>query len=144
MDETAIKPYGTDDASYQAAGGEAGIQQLVSDFYRIMDTDPVAKTIRNMHPKDISTSDDKLWRFLSGWLGGPNRYNETYGGISIPQAHATFPIGEAERDAWLHCMQQAVDLQPYAEDFKQYLMTQLAVPANRILNTCQMTQAAGG
>lgn len=135
------RPYGTGDASYQAAGGEEGIKKLVHDFYEIMDTDPNARTIRNMHPKDISTSDEKLWRFLSGWMNGPNRFQEKYGtGVAIPWVHQPFPIGQEEAEAWLSCMQQALDKQPYAEDFKVYLMEQFQFPINRILQIQRQTK----
>lgn len=125
--------YGTKDASYQAAGGIEGLRRLVDDFYRIMDTWPEARTIRDMHATDLAMPRDKLACFLSGWLGGPKLFQERYGSISIPRFHTSWPIGEAERDAWLGCMAQAIELQPYIPDFKQYLLRQLRVPAERIV-----------
>ncbi len=125
-------PYGTGDASYQAAGGEVGIRRLVDAFYDEVDSAPIAAHIRAMHPQDLSTSRDKLARFLCGWMNGPNRYREKYGEISIPAAHAHLKIGPMERDAWLTCMQRALAQQPYTEAFKRYLLTELAVPANRV------------
>ena len=56
--------YGTEDASFQAAGGEPGIGQLVDVFYRVMDAHPQARDIRAMHPADLKISIDKLARFL--------------------------------------------------------------------------------
>ena len=114
-----------------------GRQKLVEDFYQIMDTLPEARVIRKMHPDDIAVSIDKLARFLCGWLGGPKRYQEKYGSISIPGAHAHMVIGESERDAWLQCMQEAIAQQPYTPDFAEYLMVQLRVPAERVFQTSQ-------
>ena len=125
-------PYGKGDASYQAAGGKAGIHRLVDAFYDEVDSTSTAEHIRAMHPDDLSTSRDKLARFLCGWMNGPNRYREKYGEISIPAAHAHLTIGPAERDAWLTCMERAIAKQPYADAFKAYLLTELAVPANRV------------
>lgn len=125
--------YGKNDASFQAAGGETGIRKLVEAFYRIMDERADASTIRKMHPNDLTISIDKLARFLCGWMGGPKLYAEKYGGIAIPPAHAHIPIGEAEKLAWLACMEQALAEQDYAQPFNQYLMVQLAVPAGRIV-----------
>lgn len=125
--------YGTRDASYQAAGGIDGIRQLVDDFYRIMDSWEPARSIRRMHSEDLSITRDKLTCFLSGWLGGPKLFQERYGSISIPMFHTSWPIGEAERDAWLGCMAQAIELQPYAPEFKEYLLRQLRVPAERVV-----------
>jgi hemoglobin len=124
--------YGTLDASYQAAGQLAGITALVDAFYGYMETLPEAAKIRAMHPQDLAESRRKLSYFLSGWLGGPKLYAEHYGGIRIPLFHKPFPIGDAERDAWLLCMQKAIAEQPYTDDFKEYLLTQLRVPAERI------------
>jgi hemoglobin len=125
-------PYGTGAASYDAAGGAQGLSRLVDAFYRVMDTAPAARTIRAMHGIDLTTSREKLKVFLAAWLGGPNDYRTRFGPISIPGVHAHLDIGEAERDAWLHCMQCAVDEQPWAADFKDYFMRAIAVPAERV------------
>ena len=127
--------YGHEDASFKAAGGVEGILKLVKDFYRIMDESSADTIIRKMHPDNLEVSVDKLARFLCGWLGGPRLYNERYGSISIPAAHAHLAIGEHERDSWLRCMQQAISLQSYAPDFADYLLLQLRVPAERIFQT---------
>lgn len=134
--------YGDGDTSYHTAGGTAGITALVDDFYALMDTLPVAATIRAMHPDDLTTSRDKLTRFLCGWLGGPNRYREKYGVISIPGAHQHLDIGAPERDAWLTCMKQAIARQPWPDDFKDYLLRALAVPAERTRMVCERVKAA--
>ncbi len=127
--------FGVADASYRAAGEEAGIAKLVDDFYHVMDELPEAATIRRLHPKDLTEARDKLSRFLCGWLGGPKRYHEKYGSISIPGVHQRFPIGVEERDAWLLCMVHAIANQPYSEEFSSYLLEQLFVPAERVRET---------
>ena len=124
--------YGQGDLSFQTAGGIEGVQRLVEAFYDAMSTRTDAQTIHAMHP-DIEISIDKLACFLCGWLGGPKRYSEKYGGIAIPPAHQHLPIGESEKAAWLNCMKDAIEQQPYPADFKQYLLEQLAVPAGRIV-----------
>ena len=130
--EANSKPvYGQDDASFQAAGGQQGLRRLVDAFYDQMEQLAEAKTIRDMHAADLEVSRDKLALFLCGWLGGPKLYREKYGAIGIPKAHRHLNIGLGERDAWLLCMERAVALQPYAADFKVYLLEQLAVPAER-------------
>jgi len=126
--------YGEEDNSFHAAGGFDGIKQLVDAFYDAMEAIPQARTIREMHSPDLDESRDKLTRFLTGWLGGPKLFSEKYGPIRIPVAHRHLNIGPAERDAWLACMQIAVDAQPYPQSFREYLMTQLYVPAERSRN----------
>ena len=122
--------YGKGDSSYIAAGEREGIFRLVEDFYHAMDTLPEAKRIRDMHKEDISEVKDKLALFLCMWLNGPRWYTEKYGSIAIPRAHHHLDIGPEDRDAWLLCMKTALEKQDYAEDFKEYLLTQLYRPAN--------------
>jgi hemoglobin len=117
---------------YHAAGELAGITNLVDAFYANMDTFPEAKTIREMHPPDLTESRKKLTYFLCGWLGGPRLFNQHYGPISIPGFHKQFPIGYEERDAWLFCMQQAIAVQPFDDQFKEYLLAALNIPAERV------------
>ncbi|OUS13196.1 globin [Gammaproteobacteria bacterium 53_120_T64] len=123
--------YGDGDTSFQAAGGQAGIQCLVDCFYDYMESAPEAAAIRGMHPEDLAVTRDKLYCFLCGWLGGEKLFAPKYGPIMIPRAHEHLDIAEPERDAWLLCMEKAVAEQPYAEDFKAYLMRELFVPAER-------------
>ena len=124
--------YGSADATFQAAGGEAGIRLLVDVFYDIMEADPRFSDIRSMHPADLEVSRDKLARFLCGWTGGPRRYREKYGAITIPGAHAHLGVTAKERDQWLACMAAALAAQDYPQSLVQYLLEQLAVPAERI------------
>lgn len=94
------------------------------------------KRIFDWHP-DEAVARDKLTRFLCGWMGGPKRYHEKYGAISIPRVHAHLDIGEAERDMWINCMGEALTLQPYADALKAYLLRELSVPANHVLRRTQ-------
>jgi hemoglobin len=121
--------YGIGDATFQAAGGEAGIQALVEEFYRQMSTLASAKTIKAMHKDDLTEVKDKLFRFLCGWMGEPKLFQEKYGSIAIPLAHNHLDIGTAEIDAWLECMQQALQKQPYSEALQHYLLERLSIPA---------------
>jgi hemoglobin len=143
MNESSKHEFGTGAASFDAARGEEGINKLVDDFYALMGTDARFSTIFNMHPKKIDISIDKLQRFLCGWLGGPHRYNEAYGSISIPLAHEHLDIGPAEHDQWLGCMGEAIDAQPFVPAFKAYLKAQLAVPAASILLRTNEVRGAG-
>ncbi len=140
-----VKPlkYGKGDASYQAAGGTPGIYRLINRFFYYMEKLPEARKIRKMHPEDLDESSDKLARFLCGWLGGPKLYQQKYGPISIPGVHQHLDIGVSERDAWLKCMSLALEEQPYSSDFRDYLIQQLVIPAERIRMVCQSRHSNG-
>ncbi len=140
MNSQSSTAYGTGDASFQAAGGEAGLRRLVDNFIDRMGSDERFATIYALHPDDKTVSRDKLARFLCGWLGGPKLYNEKYGAIGIPRVHAHLAIGMAERDQWLTCMTESVAEQPFAPDFKEYLMEQLFVPAEAVRRRCEGVQ----
>ena len=129
--------YGFSDTSFQAAGGVEGVRKLVDDFYQEMDSLPEAEIIRKMHKADLTESRDKLTLFLCGWMGGPRNYQEKYGSINIPRSHIHLPIGEAEREAWLLCMERAIAKQNYTPEFAAYLLAQLRIPAERIFATSQ-------
>ncbi len=129
--------YGTNDSSYQAADQLVGIEKLVTCFYHLMDTLPEAKVIRAMHADDLSLSEKKLQYFLSGWLGGPKLYAKTFGSINIPSAHCHMPIGKPESNAWLLCMDKAIEQQPFSECFKTYLKAQFRIPVKRIQQACK-------
>jgi len=140
VNSTTNKPYGTGDASFQAAGGEAGLRRLIDMFFNRMSTDQRFATIYALHPHDKEVSRDKLTRFLCGWLGGPKLYNEKYGAIGIPRIHAHLKIATPERDQWPTCMTETIAGQPFAPEFKKYLMEQLYVPAEAVRRRCANTQ----
>ena len=127
-----VAQYGTGDATYQAAGGESGIRKLIDTFYDIMATSGAYRDIWKLPPAENELSRDKLTLFLCGWMGGPKRYHEQYGSISIPKVHAHLPVAGAEKDQWLACMNEALGRQGYPQSLVDYLITQLAVPAEHI------------
>jgi len=93
---------------YDAIGGEKAVRELVDRFYDHMDTLPQATHIRGMHAKSLRASREKLFLFLSGWLGGPALYVEKYGHPMLRRRHLPFAIGLRERDEWMGCMRRAL------------------------------------
>ena len=93
---------------YQRIGAEAGLRRLVQRFYELMDTLPEAWDVRKLHPEDLSGSEEKLFMYLSGWLGGPDLFVERFGHPRLHARHLPFEIASRERDQWLLCMKQAM------------------------------------
>ena len=93
---------------YEVIGGEPVLRQLVTRFYEVMDTEPKAAGIRALHQPDLSDAREKLFLFLSGWMGGPPLYVEKYGHPRLRARHLPFLIGESERDQWIYCMVRAM------------------------------------
>ncbi|QEF98782.1 Group 2 truncated hemoglobin YjbI [Stieleria maiorica] len=94
---------------YEQLGGEEKLRRIVDRFYDLMSELPETKTIRALHPSDLTESRNKLFKFLSGFFGGPSLYIEEYGHPRLRARHLPFPIGEDERDQWLLCMNRALD-----------------------------------
>ena len=46
---------------YNLVGGDDGVRSLVAEFYRLMDTLPEVKTIRDMHKGDLRRNDRKAF-----------------------------------------------------------------------------------
>ncbi len=94
---------------YELLGGERELHRLVDRFYELMDSEPEFHGIRKLHPADLATSNEKLFMFLSGWLGGPQLYAQRVGPPMLRARHLPVAIGSAERDQWLACMRRALD-----------------------------------
>ena len=93
---------------YETLGGEAAVRGLVDRFYDLMDLEPAYAVLRGIHPSDLAGSRDKLFWFLSGWLGGPDLYQSRFGHPRLRARHLPYAIGIPERDQWMACMVQAM------------------------------------
>ena len=101
---------------YERLGGEKVVRELVDRFYDLMDSRPDVAELRKIHAPDLSDARNKLFMFLSGWLGGPSLYIEKYGHPRLRQRHMPFSIGELERDQWMLCIHQAMQEMKLDED----------------------------
>ncbi len=119
---------------YQVMGGEAAIHSLVDRFYFYMDILPEAQTVRAMHQTSLASAKDKLFKFLSGWLGGPNLFIEEFGHPMLRMRHFPFKIGEAERDQWMLCMNKALDEMSMDPRLKTNIQTALQQLATHMIN----------
>lgn len=93
---------------YERLGGEKRLHELVDRFYDLMNSRPDTHQLRKIHAADLSDARNRLFMFLSGWLGGPSLYIEKYGHPRLRQRHMSFAIGELERNQWMLCMQQSM------------------------------------
>jgi hemoglobin len=129
---TALNP--STESPFTRFGGELGVRALVDAFYDHMDLDEPYAGIRQLHPESLDGSRDKLYWFLCGWLGGPNHYQERFGHPRLRARHMPFPIGEAERDAWLGCMRSALADCQIDEKLSAWLIGQLFGTADWMRN----------
>lgn len=120
--------------AYAWLGGAEVLRELVRRFYVHMDTQPGVREIRRLHGENLAGAEEKLFMFLSGWLGGPNLYWEAYGHPRLRMRHLPFPIGPAEREQWLHCMRLALDETVADAVLRERLFEALAKTADHMIN----------
>jgi hemoglobin len=95
--------------TYEKIGGDPVVAKLCDRFYELMDTVPQFAELRAMHPADLKNSSEKLYMFLSGWMGGPDLFVEKFGHPRLRGRHMPFSIGLQERDQWVACMVLAME-----------------------------------
>jgi hemoglobin len=124
---------------YEVLGGEVPLRQLVDAFYTYMDSLPEADGIRKMHQPDLSSANQKLFEFLSGWMGGPSLFTEKYGHPRLRARHLPFAIGANERDQWIYCMFQATKKCQTPAEFNDIFLPAIARLADHMRNQNEST-----
>lgn len=91
---------------FDEVGGMPWFEALVERFYAGVATDPI---LRPLYPEDLTEPIAHTAGFLAQyWGGGSARYSDERGHPRLRMRHAPFAIGQAERDAWLGHMVDAV------------------------------------
>ena len=119
---------------YELIGGEAGVRELVDRFYDYMDSESEASGVRGLHAKSLRASREKLFLFLSGWLGGPDLYVQKYGHPMLRRRHLPFAINKAMRDQWMYCMNKALADMPIEQALRARLSQAFMATANHMRN----------
>jgi hemoglobin len=120
---------------YEALGGEVVLGRLVDRFYAWMDAAPQFAGLRALHPEHLRDSREKLFSFLSGWLGGPDLFAEKYGHPRLRERHLPFVIGVTERDQWVACMMLAMEDIGVEEGLRAKLLVNFFNTADFMRNT---------
>jgi hemoglobin len=128
----AAHPWGEDATPYEAIGGDGEVRRLVEAFYDIIEErSPV---LRAMLPANTTGSRQKLYEYLSGWLGGPPLYTEKRGHPQLRRRHLPFPIGRSEADEWMRCMREAMDQTGVEGAIRRFLDSKLEPLAHHMIN----------
>ncbi|MBK1891043.1 group II truncated hemoglobin [Undibacterium sp. 14-3-2] len=120
---------------YELIGGAEKLREMVDRFYDLMELEPEFASIRVMHPTPLDSSRDKLFWFLSGWMGGPDLYISQFGHPRLRARHLPYAIASDERDQWLRCMAWAMQDVGIAEPLQQHLMQSFYQTADWMRNT---------
>ncbi len=123
---------------FEMLGGETGVRALVDRFYDLMDLEPEFAGLRALHPATLDGSRDKLFWFLTGWLGGPSLYIDRFGHPMLRARHLPYTIGIAERDQWITCMGLAMaeigEAGGFTADMQERLLRSFAQTADHMRN----------
>lgn len=123
----------TETSFYDAVGGEETFHRLVRRFYEGVADDPL---LRPLYPEeDLTGAEERLRGFLIQYWGGPNTYSQERGHPRLRMRHVPFVIGEAERDAWLKHMRDAVDTLELPEEQAARLWKYLVYAAQSLVNS---------
>ena len=119
---------------YEAVGGDTAVRALTRRFYELMDTLPEAARCRAIHPPDLSGSEEKLYEYLTGWLGGPPLYTQKRGHPMLRRRHFDASIGPAERDEWLLCFVRALEETVPSEGLRKIILEPVTRLAHHMQN----------
>lgn len=96
------------DTPYQAIGGEKTVYALANRFYDVMENDPLAHDLLNIHPMPLNKIRHTFFLYLSMWLGGPNLYEKERGHPRLRARHLPFSVTPELKDQWMYCMRKAM------------------------------------
>lgn len=117
---------------YDLVGGEATFRLLVERFYAGVANDPL---LRPIYPEaDLSGATERLALFLIQYWGGPSTYTERRGHPRLRMRHHPFAIGQAERDAWLAHMTEAVESLELAPAVRKALLDYFEAASRAMIN----------
>ena len=119
---------------YSRLGGDIGVRQLTERFYDLMDLEPTYQALRAVHGSTLVQAQERLYQFLSGWLGGPDLYTEQHGHPRLRQRHFPFVVNMQMRNEWVVCFAQALSELDVAEQDAEPLLLQIFVMADWMRN----------
>lgn len=117
---------------YERVGPEA-LSALVTRFYALVAQDP---DLAPIFPDDLTVTAQKQLAFLTGFLGGPPLYHQTYGPPRLRARHLPHAITPTRGRAWLACMDAALqDTPQIGQAEARELHAALARVAAHMVNT---------
>jgi hemoglobin len=128
---------GPDHTPFDAIGREAAVA-LAKRFYDHMDAEePALVALHRLDESGRRVSvevRERFTAFLVEWLGGPDDYSRANGHPRLRMRHGRVPVDVAMRDAWLRCMNAALEDPSIDDDTRGYLGRRFAEVADFLRN----------
>lgn len=128
---------GPDYTPFDAMGAEAAAA-LAKRFYDHMDAhEPELVALHKLDATGTKVSPhtrDRFALFLREWLGGPSDYSSKHGHPRLRMRHGHVAIDEKQRDAWLRCMNAALESPDVDDDVRAFLRRRFAEVADFLRN----------
>ena len=129
-------PIGPSNTPFDNLGHDAAIA-LATRFYDHMDeNEPELVAVHRTDDRGrvAIAIRERFALFLVEWLGGPQNYSSVHGHPRLRMRHGHVPIGSDLRDAWLRCMNAALDHPTVEPDVRDYLTRRFAEVAEFLRN----------
>jgi len=117
---------------YKAIGGQLAVDKIVESLYK-----HVAKheALIPIFPTDLTETAHKQRLFLTQFFGGPSLYLQERGHPMLKRRHLPFEITFERRNAWLECMDKALDEAAIEEPYRSAIFERLSLTATHMINT---------
>ena len=115
----ALHPWGDAVTPFEEIGGADAVDRLSDAFYDVIEEE--STILRALLPASTKNTRKKFAMYLSGWLGGPQLYEEKWGHPRLRMRHLPFPIGAFEAEEWMRCMRLAMDRAQVTEPLRTFL-----------------------
>ena len=127
---------GPDHTPFDRLGRDASLA-LAERFYDHMDAHEPAlvQVHRQEEPGKVApVVRERFGLFLVEWLGGPRDFSAAHGHPRLRMRHSAVPIGTDLRDAWLRCMDAALDHPSIDDEIRGFLSRKFADLADFLRN----------
>ena len=113
--------------------GKEGLNQLLNNFYDRIFVHPVsAPLFKNSKREEVQ---EKQLLFISQFLGGPLEYSDRFGPPKMRQRHLPHKITPKAKEAWLECMKEAINEQPWDDRLKEVMYSIFPPIAAHMVNS---------
>lgn len=117
---------------YEALGGDRSLRLIVEAFYPKVQAHPL---LGPLFPEDINPVMEKQHMFLTQFFGGPTLFSDAFGHPMMRARHMPFEITPQRAEAWLDCMNRALQEVGIEDELRQFVIERLSGPAHHFVNT---------